>query len=192
MTTPSLTSADAGDAAPPPRGGVDRALDRLAAVHGFVAVVLFALLTLVITAQIFTRFLFHLPLIWSEELARFLFAWVVMLGAALSVRNRRHFIIDVTGGWRPRTRPGRLAFAIVPDLAIIGFAILLLVQGVEYTGVGVFRIGTNSQINMAFVYAAIPVFAGLSLLYAGVNLAKDCAAFARGEDPAPPPAPLAD
>lgn len=156
----------------------ERGLTCLAALNRTVATVLFALLTAVVTLQVFTRFVLHAPVIWSEEVARFLFFWVVLLGAALGVRDRRHFAIDVAGGQRtPGARTLRALLDLVPDLCVLAFSVFLLVEAIGYTRVGVYRIGTNSQVNMALVYAAIPVFAALSILYAAGNLLLDWAAF---------------
>lgn len=169
------------------------ALQRLYQLNVFVAVLLFAALTLVVALQVLTRFVLHLPMIWSEELARFLFFWVVLLGAALSVRNRRHFVIDVTGKLREKLgRAGRLLFDILPDLCILGFCLLLLLQGVGYVRMGVLRTATNSQINMALVYAAIPTFAALSIVYSAANLLKDIGAYRRGQPATQPPMPSAE
>jgi len=158
----------------------------LAAINGVVAVVLFAALTIVVLLQVFTRFVLHIPFLWSEESARFLFFWVVLLGAAMSVRTRRHFAIDITMGRTiPWGRRGRFLFDIVPDLCVLGFSVFLLIQGVAYTRVGLFRTATNSHVNMAFVYAAIPVFAGLSVVYTLANLLEDLAGFLHGETAEP-------
>ena len=160
-----------------------RALNALAVVHGAVAVIMFLALSLVLSLQVFTRVLMvPVSIIWSEEVARFLFLWVVMLGAALSVRTRRHFVIDVTGGRRPEGRLARFLFDILPDAFVLAFSALLIVQGVGYTAVGTFRTGTNSGIDMAYVYAAIPTFAILSAIYAAENLARDLAEFLADRD----------
>lgn len=154
----------------------------LAAVNGWVAVALFAGLTLVVALQVFTRFVLHAPFIWSEELARFLFFWVVLLGSSMSVRQRRHFVIDVTLG-RARKKdsasstPGRFLLDRIPDLCVLAFSVLLFVQGIGYTEVGLLRIAPNSQVNMALVYAAIPLFAVLSVLYSLGHLITDSAAY---------------
>lgn len=162
----------------------------LAAVNRAIAAVLFTMLTAVVALQVFSRFVMHAPLIWSEEAARFLFFWVVLLGAAMSVKDRRHFVIDVTGG---RTWGGptlRFLLDIVPDVCVLAFSVLLLAEGAGYAQVGLFRTASNSRVNMALVYAAIPTFAALSAIYAAANLLVDCAAFRRGRGPAPrPPAP---
>jgi TRAP-type transport system small permease protein len=154
---------------------------RLLAFNGVVAVLLFTLLTAIVTLQVLTRFVLHLPFIWSEELARFLFFWVVLLGAAMSVKNRRHFVIDVTMGKVSRLgRLSRLLFDLFPDLCILAFSVFLFVQGIGYTRIGLLRTATNSQVNMGFVYLAIPVFAALSVLYAAANLLIDYQAFREG------------
>jgi TRAP-type C4-dicarboxylate transport system permease small subunit len=164
----------------------------LAAVNRGVATVLFALLTGVVALQVFTRFVLHAPVIWSEEAARFLFFWVVMLGAAMSVKDRRHFVIDVTSRWTSGGPGLRFLFDIVPDVCVLAFSVLLLAEGIGYSEVGVFRTGANSRVNMAFVYAAIPTFAALSVVYSATNLLVDWAAFRQSRGPTPRPPQSAD
>ncbi len=139
----------------------------IARLNGVIAVGFFAALTIVVSLQVFTRFVLHSPFLWSEEAGRFTFFWTVLLGAALSVYDNRHFVIDVVpvsddGG--PISRPVKI-WRMIPDLVVFGFCSLLLFYGIWYTETGTFRIGTNSGINMAYVYAAIPTFAILSMIY---------------------------
>lgn len=158
----------------PQRSGTSGWLHGLARLNSVVAAVLFAGLTAVVALQVLTRFVLHVPFIWSEEVARFLFFWVVLLGSAMSVRSRRHFVIDITMGRTERWgRVGRVLASAVPDLFVIGFCVFLLVQGVGYVGTGLLRTATNSGLNMALVYGAIPVFAALSILYSAGNVVLD-------------------
>jgi TRAP-type C4-dicarboxylate transport system permease small subunit len=164
----------------PPNRGFTRVLDAISAATRSLAVLLFALLTLVVALQVVTRFITHTPFIWSEEAARFLFFWVVLLGAASSVRARRHFVIDI-GIPRDRLgRAGRFVLDVLPDVLILAFGVFLLVQGIGYTRIGLLRTATNSRVNMGFVYAAIPVFATLCILYTLANLRKAARGDARG------------
>src|SRR4029079_8640085 len=49
-----------------------------------------------VTLQIVARFTDLIPhWIWTEEMARFLFIWMVMLGAMIGVREGTHFEVDV-------------------------------------------------------------------------------------------------
>jgi TRAP-type C4-dicarboxylate transport system permease small subunit len=150
-------------------------------LNGLVAVWLFVVLTAVVVLQVVNRLVFHWPAIWSEEIARFAFFWVVLLGAAISVRRRRHFVLDIL----PRRadagpRAWRFVLDVFPDLCVLAFAVFLLVQGIDYVRAGVFRTATNSRINMGFVYAAIPLFAALTVVYSALDLVGDYRTFRSG------------
>lgn len=168
-----------------------RPADRLLGANGVVAVLVFVALTAVVTLQVVNRLVLHQPFIWSEEIGRFLFFWVVLLGAAISVRRRRHFVLDVMPR---RRRPGtgvlHFLFDIFPQVCVLGFAVFLLVQSIEYTRAGMLRKATNSGVNMSAVYTAIPVFATLALIYSALNLFSDYRGFRAGpaDDRRPPPA----
>jgi TRAP-type transport system small permease protein len=153
-------------------------------INAIVAVILFAALTGVVGLQVLNRLALHLPIIWSEEVARFLFFWVVLLGAAISVRRRRHFVLDVMPRrWRERTGGRQFLVNAFPDVCVLGFAVFLLIQGIGYTRAGVFRTATNADLNMAVVYAAIPLFAALAVAYTAGNLRADYRAFRAGLNP---------
>jgi TRAP-type C4-dicarboxylate transport system permease small subunit len=160
-------------------------------VNSLVAVLLFAALTAVVALQVVNRLVLHWPLIWSEEAARFLFFWVVLLGAAMSVRRRRHFVLDVTPRrWRRRTGVSAVLFHAFPDACVLGFGAFLLAQGIGYTRAGILRTASNSGVNMAAVYAAIPLFAALAIAYSAANLLADARARRAGQssDRRPPAA----
>ncbi|TMG88689.1 MAG: TRAP transporter small permease subunit, partial [Betaproteobacteria bacterium] len=56
-----------------------------------------------VTLQIIARFTELIPhWIWTEEMARFLFIWMVMLGAMIGVRDASHFECDVWPELKPR------------------------------------------------------------------------------------------
>src|SRR4051812_10588465 len=44
----------------------------------------------VLFAGVIARYVLHLPLIWSDELASILFLWLAMLGAAVAFRRAEH------------------------------------------------------------------------------------------------------
>jgi TRAP-type C4-dicarboxylate transport system permease small subunit len=176
-----------------PTGRSGRVLDRLFRLNGAVAVLLFAALTGVVALQVLTRFVLHIPFIWSEEVARFLFFWTVLLGAAMSVRNRRHFVLDIGMGRQPAAYgPVRLVLDLVPHLCILAFSMVLLVLGIDYARAGLLRTATNSNVDMGLVFAAVPVFAALSILYTVRNLLIDLRAWRSGRPPVDHPAPAGE
>jgi len=138
-------------------------IDFLENFQGFLAVIIFIGLTAVVFLQVVTRYVFHAPFLWSEEVARFLFFWVALVGASMSVKNGRHFVIEVITVEKIGNRTLRKILQLIPSLSILLFALLMAIVGYEYFIVGGLRVGVNSRINMRFVYAAIP-FAGVSMI----------------------------
>lgn len=64
-----------------------------------VATVLFILFFIAVLLQVLFRYVLNLPLTWSEEAARYLNVWAVLLGAALAVKRRDHLRVDLIDMW---------------------------------------------------------------------------------------------
>ena len=63
-----------------------------------------AALVVPVTIQLISRNTGLIPAwIWTEEMARFLFIWMVMLGAMIGVRDGTHFDVDIWPQFSPRT-----------------------------------------------------------------------------------------
>lgn len=62
------------------------------------ATILFILFFLSVVIQVFFRYVLNLPLTWSEEAARYLNVWAVLLGASLSVKYKDHLRVDLIDG----------------------------------------------------------------------------------------------
>src|SRR5205085_9084044 len=54
------------------------------------------ILVIPVTLQIISRYTPLIPsYIWTEEMARFLFIWTIMIGAMVGIRESQHFEVDV-------------------------------------------------------------------------------------------------
>jgi TRAP-type C4-dicarboxylate transport system permease small subunit len=133
-------------------------------------------LTLVVSYQVFSRYVDFVPrYLWTEEVARFCFIWVLLLGAAIAVREGSHFTIDVLPqSMSPRLQQVLEALVLVLVAAI---AALMLFGGLRFVDIGMSRISTTSGIRLAWVYAAVP-FSGFSMI---VFVAERLVSVLRGE-----------
>ena len=62
-----------------------------------------AILIIPVSLQIFSRYTSLIPsYIWTEEMARFLFVWMIMIGAMVGIRESTHFDVDVWPELGPR------------------------------------------------------------------------------------------
>lgn len=132
-----------------------RAVERLCAA-------LMAAITLVVFLQVLTRYGFRHPFDWPEEVARYLFVWVAMLGAALALERGAHFSIDLATARLPVAAARRLGAAV--DALGAVFALVLAHQGALLAWRVRDQPSAALEISMAWPYAAIPVAAALMAL----------------------------
>ena len=60
-----------------------------------VCVILMFTLFIVILLQILFRYFFNMPLKWTEELARYVFVWVSMIGWTYGTRYDTHIQVNI-------------------------------------------------------------------------------------------------
>lgn len=102
--------------------GLDGILDR-------VTLLLLTILLLVVGAQIFARYVLNHSLYWSEELARYLFIYLVFLGAAIVLRREGHIQVSFfVEKFPPLLRRG---VAMLADTLLLAFVGIVLIQSVR-------------------------------------------------------------
>ena len=118
-----------------------------------------AILIVPVTLQVISRYTALIPAwIWTEELSRFLFIWMIMLGAMIGVREGSHFVVDVL----PHLPPRPAAFLqIVTNLLVLVFALVFVWWGIEFVRFGWDQSSELAELPMVFIFIAWPV-AGLT------------------------------
>jgi TRAP-type C4-dicarboxylate transport system permease small subunit len=137
--------------------GFDRLLGRIEAV-ALAAMV--AAITAVTFLQVFTRYVTGNPLIWTEELARYLFVWITLVGGAAAVRTRGHFGLDILRRFAP---PLRVPLGAMSMLIVFAFLGMLFYTGILETVQASTQISHAIGVNMHWAYLSIPIGAGLAL-----------------------------
>ncbi|HKQ26027.1 MAG TPA: TRAP transporter small permease [Burkholderiales bacterium] len=124
-----------------------------------------AVLIVPVSLQIFSRFTQLIPsYIWTEELARFLFIWMVMLGAMIGVREGTHFEVDVWPQLGPRANA---LLRLVSHVFVLVFALVFIWWGIEFTRFGWDQLSEIAELPMWMIFIAWPV-AGLTwVLFVG-------------------------
>ena len=115
----------------------------------------FSVMAVVLTLQIFMRYVVNMPLVWSEELARYLFVWVTFIGAGYGVRQKIHISMEVLYIRLPRKL--KLAITLATNvLSILAFA-YLVPWGLEVLKDQASIKSSAMQISMSLVFAAAPI-----------------------------------
>src|SRR5438477_8949307 len=93
-----------------------------------------AILIVPVTLQIISRYTELIPSwIWTEELSRFLFIWMVMLGAMIGIREHSHFEVDVWPDLGPKSTA---LLRIVSQVCVLAFAVVFVWWGIEFVRFG--------------------------------------------------------
>ena len=141
----------------------------LNAVVSTICVFLFAVMVIVGTYQIITRFIFNSPSTVSEELLTYTFAWMAMFSSAY-----------VFGKRDPKAQ--RKILEIVIELLVIAFAVIVLIYG-GFTIMGLTMTQKTASLGvmMGVIYAVVPICGILIALYGVLNLADLCKGYENPE-----------
>ncbi|MEW9109217.1 TRAP transporter small permease [Cytobacillus gottheilii] len=122
----------------------------------------------VILLQIVTRHL-GISILWTEEVANYSFIWAMFMGAAVMVNRREHFNFDFFQ--RKLKGKNRVFLNIFNDLVLIAFNVCIFFLGIivvrefwNYTW------ATFPEMQMGYIWLAIPVMAGTMLIYSFSHL----------------------
>ena len=116
---------------------------------------LFRSMTLIMIYQIILRYVFSSSSLWSEELTRYMFAWLVMLAASVAVRRNTHLKIDFLVDAMPLRI--RLIMEIVSYTLVLGFLLYLLMLSIQLVGHTTRNISTGLLIPMAIPYSCVTI-----------------------------------
>jgi len=124
----------------------------------------------VLLAGVVSRFVFHHPFVWSDELASILFLWLAMFGAVVALQRGEHMrLTAVVSGMSPRWRARADVLAVaVPAL----FLVLLLPWAREYAQDQEYIVTPALSLPDVLRAGAIPIGVGLMLLTCVLRLAR--------------------
>ena len=138
---------------------IKRTLESLCTVLRVIIAILVGALIVPVAMQVIARYTGIIPVyLWTEELATFIFVWVVMIGSVLAVWDGTHFDVQVI----PESSNPLILFiqkAIV--LVLVGlFDILFAWYGIEYAKFGSIQHSVMMNANLLVTHITIPL-AGL-------------------------------
>jgi len=130
-------------------GSLSKQINRL--LHAAIAVCLTCMATFVF-ANVILRYFFNEGLTWAEEASRYLFIWLIFLGAIVAYQENVHLGVD--------TLVNRLSVKSKRKLFIVNNIILVITMGLVVHGTWKMTVLTSDQISasmqipLAFVYVS--------------------------------------
>ncbi len=145
-----------------------RLVDAINLVAQFICYRLLELIVVVIVMQVVLRFVFNNPTKWSEEAAMISLVWFGMLAVAIGVRRHRHIAITFLRDLLPPR--AAIVLDVFAQLMILGFALILIVNGSELMAIAGKTRLPASQIPKFLLYLSAMAGGGLMALNALANL----------------------
>jgi TRAP-type C4-dicarboxylate transport system permease small subunit len=146
--------------------------------------VLMAALVVPVSMQILSRYTGIIPrFIWTEEIARFCFVWIILIGSMIAVRDGSHFDVDVL----PHSSDPRveLAMTIVTQLVILAVALTFVRYGWDFAILGARQQSEIAGLPMLSIYIAWPIAGVTWTAFIAEKLYDEVTAFRTGSADGP-------
>lgn len=154
-------------ASPPIGAGLDRLIGRFLEVS---TAVLVAAEIVILFAGILARYVFHRPLVWSDELASILFLWLAVLGSALAFRRGENLrMMTLVNRLAPAAQRQVEAVALAASLAFLAMILPPSIAHVELEHV---VITATLELSMTWRTLAMPLGIGLMIVLALLRIAN--------------------
>ena len=129
--------------------------------------------------QILSRYVGILPrYIWTEEVARFCFVWIVMIGSMIAVREETHFKVDLLP--HPETDRQRGLGNLIVHIAMMVVALVFALYGYDFAKFGFVQHSEMSGINMLSIYISFPLAGVTWAMFLLEQIAADVHLITRG------------
>lgn len=117
---------------------------------------LMASLAIPVGMQVLSRYTGIIPtFLWTEELATFIFVWVVMIGSMVAVWEGTHFDVVITPD--AKSPLGILIQKVTVQVLVGVFALLFAWYGIEYAKVGSIQSSVMLRANLLWIYITVPI-----------------------------------
>ena len=122
----------------------------------------FLALIVTVALQVLTRNVLHVPMLWTGDVARLLFPWLVFVGAAIGLRRGAHYAIDLLPKDSPAVRATVEWTSIAAGAAVAG---ILIVNGWALASLRASGVVQTLGISRFWLYLPIPLAGGLMALF---------------------------
>jgi TRAP-type C4-dicarboxylate transport system permease small subunit len=139
----------------PRKGFWSKAVTGMEKVIESVVAVIIAVMVINIAIGVFSRYVFHLGIPFTEELGRYLMIWAGFLGAALAMREDSHVGISAVVNLFPLA--ARRLLNLLARLVIFVFLALIFVNSFAYLKTLSIQRSSAMEIPMVIPYLSVTV-----------------------------------
>lgn len=120
--------------------------------------------------QVIGRYVFNYTPSYGEELARYMFVWIVFLSLPVVAKKGGHMAIEMV---TIRLKGSALkTVRLCADVFTVAFLLIMVVEGVNMVRLSSFQTSPALEISMSWIYCAIPLGCLIMLLNVLASLIK--------------------
>ena len=129
----------------------------------FIVILLFSM-SIIIVLQVFMRYVMQSALPWSEEIARYMFIYLMYLGISYGVRRNRH--LRVSAFVNLFKGSGKKILVILADVLFLIFAVMVVMKSSDVVAMQrrLGQITASIGMPMSYVYTGVPIGFGLATI----------------------------
>lgn len=123
----------------------------------YVTILCFALMSIVTLVGVFCRYVLSDPLIWGEEVSRYLMIWGIFIGISIVTRKKAQLGIDVIESFAPEKFNRMMSF--IANILIIVVYVILFIISINFVmdSVKLGQLTPILRIKFYYIYLAMPV-----------------------------------
>jgi TRAP-type C4-dicarboxylate transport system permease small subunit len=139
------------------RGGIEKVLNVISGV-------MLAGMVIIVFSNVIARYFLNASIAWSDEVSRFMFIWLVFIGAVVAYMRNDHLGLDILIKYLPKKASQTLV--LIADLLVLFALVVLLNGGIQMTADS-FASGWVSsavQLPYGYIYLVGPISAFFLIL----------------------------
>ena len=123
----------------------------------------FTVMVIAVVVEVVARYVFHRPLLWTEEVAKLAFTWLAFLGAAIAARHHEHIQVETLVEFLPL--PIRHGIGILMRVAGMIFLAIVTVYSALFMVSEIDTTSAAMEISKAWWVLPIPISTALICMY---------------------------
>lgn len=132
-----------------------RLLNGLDSLFEYLGLAFLSVMVLIVTWQVFSRYVLNTTPRWSEEITLVLMVWISFIGIAIGVRERLHIALEILARRLPEYVQVWLQRAI--SILTFLFGLALITQGWQFIEVAHFSTMPATGLPSSVLYAMVPI-----------------------------------
>jgi TRAP-type transport system small permease protein len=139
---------------------IGNAIDHL--FNGLNAIAL-SVMCVIVFGNVVLRYLFNSGITWSDEMARYLFIWLVLLGSITVLKDGGHLGVEMVIAWLPK--PLKKAIYVISNLMVLYILYLVVDGSWKMTALNANSYGPATGMPLSMIYGTgVVMGVGMALI----------------------------